>query len=512
MSESYDGDIVRFTADDIRRFSAASRDTNPLHLSALYARKTVFGEPVVFGVLGGLACLARLNDRAGFALSKIQFEFTAPMFVGVDYRIETTDLAPERATVKLRDGRRTVLKGTVEFCEGEIGAAPDAAADSLFKSEPRDFSHDDLTAGVKVEGAYAPDWLLMRDAIELRRLEQKGIGPIEVASLMWCSYAVGMGIPGRRALFSRLSLKMERPRGGSQARMNYEAKSVSFDKRFDLLKIEASLYDGKGPIAAASLQSFVRQDEQANYLDDAETLPRSNRLKGKVALVIGGSRGLGARIAQSLALEGCTVLVNYLHSETEAYSLKQSLPEIRLLQGDAGDLSWCTDANRIIATDYGRLDLLVCNACPPLLPLWIETGATERINEYVGKSLALVTAPMSAFLPALSESAGWNVVISSIAVMAPPAEWPHYVSAKFAIEGFVKVAAAEYTAVSFLLVRPPRLLTDLTNTPLGRQSAMPPVRVARKIAERITGAACAGQMEILQDFSSSDSDSIAIGY
>ncbi|MGC3974615.1 MAG: MaoC/PaaZ C-terminal domain-containing protein [Nitrospira sp.] len=43
---------VRFTKQDLARFSGASRDRNPLHISEDYARTTPYAEPVVFGVLG----------------------------------------------------------------------------------------------------------------------------------------------------------------------------------------------------------------------------------------------------------------------------------------------------------------------------------------------------------------------------------------------------------------------------------------------------------------------------
>jgi NAD(P)-dependent dehydrogenase (short-subunit alcohol dehydrogenase family) len=234
-------------------------------------------------------------------------------------------------------------------------------------------------------------------------------------------------------------------------------------------------------------------------------VPASATLKGKVALVVGGSRGLGASIVQLLSLQGCKVLVAYHKSKTAAAALKTSLKdapgEVSLLEGDASDITWCKEIRERIVRDEGKLDFLICSAGPALLPLSLGPHAIDRVNNHVRHSFALVSVPMAVFLDRLAETAGWNVVISSTAVRNTVAEWPHYVSAKHAIEGLVKVAAQQYKPVNFLVVRPPRLLTDLTNTPLGREGAIPSEKVAAKIVKRLSRPSNATTYrEILSDF------------
>jgi NAD(P)-dependent dehydrogenase (short-subunit alcohol dehydrogenase family) len=159
-----------------------------------------------------------------------------------------------------------------------------------------------------------------------------------------------------------------------------------------------------------------------------------------------------------------------------------------------------------VGREYGRLDLLVCNACPPVLPSWLELPAVQRVREHLSQSVALVLTPMAAFLNTLADSKGWNVLISSIAVRDPPRDWPHYVGAKCALEGLVRVAALEYPDVRFLVVRAPRLLTDQTNTPLGRLGALSPALVAAKLTARLAGggpepdAAGVEKVSYLEDF------------
>ena len=496
---------VCFTTQDLAQFSAASGDRNPLHLSEEYARATPYGEPVVFGMLGVLAALGHLADRHDRLLQRISVEFRNPLAIGVHYLPEVLETSAERASVKLYDGTRLMLKATFFFVSGHRDVSATNMREAAWFAEAKDRKKEDLPAGTRVTGVYGPATSKLAPLITRWQLSQKGATAMQIAAMMWTSFVVGMELPGKRAVFWRLELTFH-PEDGSQGTpLSYDVTVQDFDERFDLLHSAGTLSAAGTRFATADMWAFVRQDSpQPSLRRLTDLLPRSERLKGKVALVIGGSRGLGAAITQALASQGCTVFLNYHRCRREAEEILASLGDasrlIELAQGDASEIEWCRMLRQRIVERYGGLDLLIGNASPPIRPLSFVPEKLAQFQTFLTQSVALAGMPMSTFLNDLSERSGWNVLVSSAFVIDRPAEWPHYVTAKCAIEGLAQWAAVHSPKVHTLIVRPPKLLTDQTNTTVGRQGAMEIERAAAAIVTRIAYPGSAPTGEILETF------------
>lgn len=92
----------------------------------------------------------------------------------------------------------------------------------------------------------------------------------------------------------------------------------------------------------------------------------SKKLTGKVALVTGGSRGIGAAIAQALAEDGADIAISYAASKDKANAvvdtLRQKGVRAQAFKADQGNADEVNSLVQAVVRDFGRLDILVNNA------------------------------------------------------------------------------------------------------------------------------------------------------
>jgi 3-oxoacyl-[acyl-carrier protein] reductase len=170
------------------------------------------------------------------------------------------------------------------------------------------------------------------------------------------------------------------------------------------------------------------------------------KLTGKVAVVTGASKGIGAAIAKGLAAEGASVVVNYSSSKEGADKV---VGEIKALGGKAvavgGSVAQASGVDSLFAETkkaFGRLDILVNNAgvysFAPIDQITVEE--IERIYGTNVKGLLLTTKAAVALFPV---EGGSVINIGSVASDQTPPMSSIYSGSKGAVDAITRVLAKE---------------------------------------------------------------------
>jgi len=170
-----------------------------------------------------------------------------------------------------------------------------------------------------------------------------------------------------------------------------------------------------------------------------------NKLKGKVAVVTGASKGIGAAIAKSFAAEGASVVVNYGSSKAGADSVVDAIMKAGgTAVAVGGDVSKAAEAERIVDAaikHYNHLDILVNNAgVYEFSP--IETITEEHFHKMFNINVLGLILTTQAAVKHLGKGAS-IINIGSGASRMTPANSVVYTGTKGAVDAITGVLARE---------------------------------------------------------------------
>ncbi|MBC8161894.1 MAG: 3-oxoacyl-[acyl-carrier-protein] reductase [Roseiflexaceae bacterium] len=192
-------------------------------------------------------------------------------------------------------------------------------------------------------------------------------------------------------------------------------------------------------------------------------------LNGRVAIVTGGSRGIGRAIAEALAAAGATVVVNYKSNTTAAEDVVQAISlaggHAVAVQADVSTAEGVDALFKATADTYGRLDVLVNNAGITRDGLLLRMKESD-FDAVIDTNLRGAYLCTKAALRPMSKAKGGRIInITSVVGLMGNAGQANYAAAKAGLIGFTKSVAREMAsrAITVNAVAPGYIATELTD-------------------------------------------------
>ncbi len=518
----------------VGRFAQLTGDHSSLHIDQGFARRSAFRENVVHGMLPVLfiATLPFHRGKEFVYFSKISTRFLRPIFVADRLKI-TIRLLERDEVQRLRQAEFVICstKSNTVFTTGLLTLKYAAAAKAQKKThgankirksntllveslKEQDLGFDRIQVGqreefqflishfctdaiyqILKEGLLAKDKFPFCDAMTRCDLTS-------LLALSLFSTLVGIRMPGRHGTFMDFDASFLKPvelNEKYRLRADVSFKSESTATIVEDVSISQSEDEEKswmtGKVKARVNPPSIKMPSVIALKKDELDL----RLKGKIVLVTGASRGIGEVTAKLFSLHGAKVVVNYFKGQEDA---ERVVKEIKNAGGRAfscqADVSNEDDVKKMvkmIADTCGTVDILVNNAVGDAL----ETGFSELNWAEIQKSLNVIVKGAfhcaQAVIPFMEkQGAGKIINISTIYTENPPVKQSKYVIAKSALVGLSRSLAVELApkGIQVNMVVPSMVETDLSlgvskmvvngiiqKTPMKRLAT--PVDVARAV-------------------------------
>jgi len=440
-----------FGMEDQQGFARLSGDANPIHVDPVAARRTVVGAVVVHGVhtaLWALEALAVARPELAARARGLEARFPKPLYPGEAAAVFLTEISQTQAKLSVRAGEKTVAAVTLPLDAGPCTpVAEDADLPLMPAGTPADV---DFTAMKGMTGTV--DVAASPDDFDAAFPHAAAIyGAARLRGIAACSRLVGMVCPGLRSVFSRLALEWS---DEGAARVSYAVTET--DERFNLVRMTVGGAGLSGRIEAFSPPPPAAPLSMAAL----KQLVGQGTFTGQRALVIGGSRGLGALTARLLAAGGAAeVVVTYAVGREEAEAVAD---DIRAAGGHAR-------AMRYDATQAAAAQLAELKGNLPTHLYYFASGRIARAKaadfeeELFADFQSIYVQGFKDICGALHGMGAGEMKVfypSSVFVESKPPDMAEYVKAKAEGESLCAVVPLLFPGLSVVMERLPRLPTE----------------------------------------------------
>jgi 3-oxoacyl-[acyl-carrier protein] reductase len=222
------------------------------------------------------------------------------------------------------------------------------------------------------------------------------------------------------------------------------------------------------------------------------------RLDGRIALVTGGSRGIGRACCEALAEQGATVIVNYVKGEAAAREVADGVVarggKAEVVGFDVADSKAVDAAVDGIVKRHGKIDVLVANAGISVDGLLLRLKDDDLDRLFATNVRGAVACARACSRSMMRARWGRIVFMSSVVAEMGNVGQTAYAASKAALLGAAKSIAREYASRSLTVnvVAPGYIDTDMTSTmsPEMKEQMVKFVPLGRTGAARDVAAAC----------------------
>lgn len=306
------------------------------------------------------------------------------------------------------------------------------------------------------------------------------------------SRLIGMLLPGPGALWMSQSFRFEKPVFiDDRLKLRVEIEKANVSTRTLRLLCSAKNQQDDVVLSGVGEVMILEPDKEDASGEDGEPQKR-------LALVVGGARGIGAAVARRLDREGYSIALTYLTSQKESQALAEGLGDAVAFQSDVTDLDGTQSLLAQVRSRFGCTpDTVVFCASDRSIFGASADGSFVDFDKHFKTQIAGTHALVSALLPTMLENKrGCIIAIGTAATNAsPPVGMAPYLVAKSGLQTYIQCLAVEYASkgIRANIVSPGMTETSLISGVPDRQrkvhAAQNPMRRLAK-PEDVAGAVC----------------------
>ena len=254
------------------------------------------------------------------------------------------------------------------------------------------------------------------------------------------STVIGTKLPGDGALWFSQNLEFRLPvRVGD--RLTVRVQVLKKSGRMKVVELQTDIFNQHrqkvttGVAKVKLIETEVKSSEQP-------------RLERRIALVIGGSGGIGAAVCRILAQDNFDVAVHYFINQRQAQRLAEEISALGkrsvALAADISVASEVTDLVEQVTHRLGPISVIVNCATAKIVPVKFDDLCWDDIQDQATVAIRGAYNIAKAIVPKM-EQAGYGklIYIASQAIETPSVEWLPYITAKSALVGFSRALAIE---------------------------------------------------------------------